>query len=116
MDGSSRTVIAPRPNAATTVSSAFCASSAHLTVGSSSAGGIRSTHRRIAVGLPHCARATINLAVSSAVAANTSCIAMVFLLRAPGGRPAGLPLWPGWNRMTVLLFKFFSFVNIILEV
>src|ERR1700756_4653368 len=35
----------------------------------------------------------------SARSASASSLAMVFLLRAPSGRPAGLPLCPGWNCM-----------------
>jgi hypothetical protein len=102
--------IAPSAQAFITASAAAVTSSALLTGGSSSSSGlsvpinaIRSMHRRMAVGSPDWARATISLTVSCAVTASTSSTAMVFLLREPGGRPAGLPLCPGAKRMATLL-------------
>src|SRR3974390_1387185 len=85
------------------------ASSADAMVGSSNATGpsrvgqMRSMARRSAAGWPWVAKAITAFVRFSAAASNRRSAATVRLLRAPRGRPAGLPLWPGWNFIEVLL-------------
>src|SRR5712672_602028 len=59
----------------------------------------RSRHKRSAAMSPALARSIATLASTSASSANTFSAAIVCLLHAPRGRPAGLPLWPFWNCM-----------------
>jgi hypothetical protein len=107
--GSSRDVSAPSPNATSTVSSAICASSEDVIGGSSSAGDrlvpdgrAHSPQIRMATALPCSAQVMMLPAALWARSASACSRAMVALLREPGGRPAGLPLCPGWNFMVGL--------------
>jgi hypothetical protein len=102
--GSSRDVSAPLANASSTVCRAACASSEQVMGGSSSAGvrfvpvgRTHSAHIRMATALPRWAQSMMSRTAFEARSASSCSLAMVALLRAPGGRPAGLPLCPGWN-------------------
>jgi hypothetical protein len=60
-------------------------------------GRMRSTRARMAA--PAIARRTKSSTSSGAWSNSASSAASVFLLRLPTGRPAGLPLSPGWKVM-----------------
>jgi len=56
---------------------------------------------RMATALPRWAQLMMSRTAFEARSASSCSLAMVALLREPGGRPAGLPLCPGWNFMGV---------------
>src|SRR5436305_9527763 len=103
-------VTSPALTAATSAANAESALSRSASGGRSHAmaalrrgGARRSMHSLIAVMSPDLARSITLRVIASASPSNMLCSSTVDLLRAPRGRPAGLPLWPFRNFIDALL-------------
>jgi len=85
------------PDAATASAAVSILGRSNATARSRRGGSRRSTQSRNAATFPSSAIATTLRVSASASSSIRASIASVALLRAPFGRPLGLPLWPGSN-------------------